>query len=120
VFGEVANKQDETIGGIQHFGYYDLDGTNVSGHPTSTNFQYQQLLIKLTMYDIGWLAWAWWPDSCAPRRITPDGNYTGAIDGSPTGLTPYGENIVNHGSYGIRRGYFKTQRTPSLPGAPPV
>jgi mannan endo-1,4-beta-mannosidase len=120
VFGEIANKQDETIAGVQHFGYYDLDGTNVSGHPTSTNFRYQQLLVQLTQLEIGWLAWAWWPDSCATRRITPDGNYTGAINGGPTGLTAYGEDIVNNATYGIRRGYFATQRTPSLPGPPPA
>jgi len=97
----------------------DLDGTNVSGHPTSTDFQYQPLLVKLTQREIGWLAWAWTDDSCASRRITPDGSYTGAIDGSPTGLTPYGEDIVNNATYGIRMGYVATTRSPSLPGAPP-
>ena len=119
VFGEIANKQDESVNGQTQYCYYDLDGTTVSGHATSTGFRYQQLLLKLTQLEVGWLAWSWTDDSCASRRITPDGAYTGAIDGSPTGLTPYGEDIVNNATYGIRLGYIATHRSASLPGAPP-
>ena len=115
VFGEVANKQfangDEC--------YYGLDGTN-DKHAPPTGFQYQSLLTLLAQYDIGWLAWAWYKDNCAQRRMTPDGTYTGAIDGSPTGLTPYGEDLLHNGSYGLRLGSFSAKRTPSLPGAPPA
>lgn len=115
VFGEIANKQfangDEC--------YYGLDGTNYKNAPP-TGFRYQNLLILLTQYEIGWLAWAWYPDACEQRRMTPDGNYTGAIDGSPTGLTPYGEDLLHNGTYGLRLGYFSAKRTKSLPGAPPT
>lgn len=51
--------------------------------------------------------------------MTPDGNYTGAIDGSYTGLTPYGEDILHNDTYGLRLGHFSVKRTQSLPGAPP-
>jgi len=114
VFGEIANKQfafhDEC--------YYGLDGTNYKNPPT-TGFRYQTLLRLLTEYEIGWLAWAWYKDKCEYRRMTPDGNYTGAIDGSYTGLTPYGEDILHNALYGLRLGYISPRRTKSLPGAPP-
>ncbi len=114
VFGEIANKQFAN-GDECHFG---LDGTGLN-HPPLTGFPYQQLLILLSQLDIGWFAWAWYKDNCEHRRLTPDGNYTGAMDGSPTGLTPYGEDLLHHATYGLRLGQFAPIRTNSLPGEPP-
>lgn len=114
VFGEIANKQfangDEC--------YYGLDGTDYK-NPPDTGFRYQSLLALLAHHEIGWLAWAWYKDNCEERRITPDGNYTGAIDGSYTGLTPYGEDLLLNSIYGFRFSVFPSKRTTSLPGAPP-
>lgn len=116
VFGEIANKQpangDEC--------YYALDGTGLN-NPPKTGFRYQSLLILLAQYEIGWFAWSWYRDACEPRQMTiDDGNYTGAIDGSPTGLTAYGEDLLHHGTYGLRLGYFGPRKTRSLPGTPPT
>src|SRR5216683_2811956 len=68
VFGEVANKQDETINGATQFCFYDLDGLN-QNHPPQFAFTYQNLLQKLKTNEIGWLAWSWWPDLCSSRNI---------------------------------------------------
>ncbi|TDB80891.1 glycoside hydrolase [Micromonospora sp. KC721] len=115
VLGEIANKQFANDNEC----FYGLDGTNLD-NPPRTEFRYQNLLINLTQREVGWLAWAWYKDNCEHRRMTPDGNYTGAIDGSPTGLTPYGSDILHQGTYGLRLGYFKPQKLDTLPGAPPV
>ena len=108
VFGEIANKQfnngDEC--------YYGLDGTNLN-NPPPTGFRYQDLLTRLASLDIGWLAWAWYKDNCSARQITSDGTYTPA--GSPTGLTPYGTDILENAVYGLRLGSAKAKRTNSLP-----
>jgi mannan endo-1,4-beta-mannosidase len=98
VFGEVANKQDETIDGATQFCYYDLDGLN-ENHPPQNAFTYQNLLQALKTQEIGWLAWSWGPDGCASRTI---GNYdqnTLQFEG-PT--EPFGNDIVNHPDYGLR------------------
>lgn len=115
VFGEIANKQDEDVDGETSFCHYDLDGTQASPNPTSTGFRYQSLLIYLTQLEVGWLAWSWWKDGCTVRQMTLDGNYAGGH----TGLTAYGYDLLHHATYGMRTGYFATQRSPSLPGAPP-
>ena len=68
VFGEVANKQDETIDGVTQLCYYDLDGLQ-QNHPPQNGFTYQSLLETLKTREIGWLAWSWGPDGCSSRNI---------------------------------------------------
>jgi mannan endo-1,4-beta-mannosidase len=97
VFGEVANKQDETIAGVTQFCFYDLDGLQQS-QPPQFGFTYQNLLQTLKTHEIGWLAWSWSPDSCASRNI-------GKYDDNSTfqGLNePFGNDIVNHPDYGLK------------------
>jgi mannan endo-1,4-beta-mannosidase len=115
VFGEIANKQSEVDqNGMDQPCYYDLDGTVENNQPTN-GFQYQDLLADhLTPNEIGWLAWAWHKDSCAARRMTPDGYYRGGGD-----LTPYGKDILSNPVYGLRSRRNPARRTRSLPGAPP-
>jgi mannan endo-1,4-beta-mannosidase len=92
-FGEIANKQDETINGQTQYGYYDLDGSN-QNRPAESGFKYQSLLPLLKEKEIGWLAWSWWKDNCAPRQMTSNGTFAG--------LTPYGRDIVNNPTYGLK------------------
>jgi mannan endo-1,4-beta-mannosidase len=93
VFGEVANKQDEQVNESTVYGYFDLDGTG-ENHPPPTGFSYQSLLGTLQANGIGWLAWSWGPDACKERRISVDGDFSG--------LTPYGDDIVNNPTYGLK------------------
>jgi mannan endo-1,4-beta-mannosidase len=93
VFGEIANKQDESIAGETKYCYYDLDGNNENNRP-QTDFTYQALLTMLQEQEIGWLAWSWWKDNCAKREMTRDGNFSG--------LTPYGDDLVNNPVYGLK------------------
>jgi mannan endo-1,4-beta-mannosidase len=93
VFGEVANKQDEDSDGQTQYCYYDLDGNN-ENHPPQTDFTYQAFLQKLNEQEIGWFAWSWWKDRCAKRQMTEDGNFSG--------LTPYGNDLVNNLVYGLK------------------
>ena len=98
VFGEVANKQDETIAGAQQFCYYDLDGLN-ENHPPQNAFTYQSLLQTLKTQEIGWLAWSWGPDGCSSRTIGKYNQNTHQYEG----LTePFGNDIVNHPDYGLK------------------
>ncbi|XHX75906.1 MAG: cellulase family glycosylhydrolase [Stenomitos frigidus ULC029] len=90
VFGEIANKQ---FNDGQEC-YYDLDGMNENHAPIQRNFTYQALLQKLTEQEIGWLAWCWWKDKCPQRQMTQDGNFSG--------LTPYGNDLVNNPAYGLK------------------
>jgi mannan endo-1,4-beta-mannosidase len=97
VFGEVANKQDETIAGVTQFCFYDLDGFQ-QNQPPQFGFTYQNLLQILKINEIGWLAWSWSPDSCASRNIgkyDPNSVYEGLNE-------PFGEDIVNHPDYGLK------------------
>jgi mannan endo-1,4-beta-mannosidase len=93
VFGEIANKQAEIVNGKEQQCYYDLDGTR-ENHEPQRGFTYQALLQKLNEHQIGWLAWSWWKDGCAPRQMTQDGNFSG--------LTPYGKDLVNNPVYGLK------------------
>jgi mannan endo-1,4-beta-mannosidase len=111
VFGEIANKQAETIETTDGAGrrvlrteecYYDIDG-KTENHPAPTGFSYQALLAELSRQDIGWLAWSWWKDACANRQMTSTGKYTD--------LTTYGDDLVNNDVYGLRHAV----RTPTLP-----
>ncbi|HVI18288.1 MAG TPA: hypothetical protein VM712_07915, partial [Gaiellales bacterium] len=60
VFGEVANKQDESVHGETDYCFYDLDGTNErnppQAFPDGTQFDYKDLLKELALSSIGWLA----------------------------------------------------------------
>ena len=58
VFGEIANKQSEGDDEC----YYGLDGSGLN-HAPPTGFTYKTLLPPLGEYDIGWLAWCWWPST---------------------------------------------------------
>lgn len=94
VFGEIANRQDETASdGTTLYGYYDLDGSG-KDHPAATGYTYQAFLTTLLSEQIGWLAWSWYPDSCAARQMTSDGSFAS--------LTPYGQDIVNNATYGLK------------------
>lgn len=93
VFGEIANKQDEDINGETQYCYYDLDGTN-ENHAPQNSFTYQAFLQTLKEKEIGWLAWCWRKDGCSSRQMSQDGNFSG--------LTPYGNDIVNNPDYGLK------------------
>lgn len=99
VFGEIANKQpDEDNKGVKHECYYDLDGLH-QGHAPANSFTYQGLLHTLKAQEIGWLAWSWGPDECAPRNMARYDPVTGQY----AGLTqPYGDDIVNNPDYGLK------------------
>jgi mannan endo-1,4-beta-mannosidase len=112
VFGEVANKQDESVHGETDYCFYDLDGTNErnppQAFPDGTQFNYKDLLKELALSSIGWLAWAWFKDNCVARRMTSDGTYAT--------LTAYGNDLVHHPLYGIGNDnlYLKTRRSSTL------
>ncbi len=94
VFGEIANKQDETAAnGTTEYGYYDLDGSG-QNHPTTTGYTYQAFLTALVSEQVGWLAWSWGPDQCAARQLSTDGTFAK--------LTPYGQDIVSNTTYGLK------------------
>ncbi len=98
VFGEVANKQDDTVDGETQFCFYDLDGT-AENHPPPSGFTYRALLQKLKTKDIGWLAWSWWPDGCLSRNIGRYNDATNQFEG--LGL-PFGDDVVNNLDYGLK------------------
>lgn len=93
IFGEIANKQQEEVKGKTQYCYYDLDGSKENHAPQGT-FTYQTLLQKLTEEEIGWLAWCWWKDGCSSRQMSQNGNFSG--------LTPYGNDLVNNPNYGLK------------------
>lgn len=97
VFGEVANKQDETIDDAPQFCFYDLDGLH-QNHPPEFAFTYQSLLQTLKTQEIGWLAWSWWPDGCSSRNIGQYSPNTHRFEGPSD---PYGTDIVNNADYGL-------------------
>jgi len=98
VFGEVANKQDETINDAPQFCYYDLDGLD-ENHPPQNAFTYQSLLQTLKTQEIGWLAWSWGPDSCSSRNIGKYNQNSHQYEGLSE---PFGNDIVNHPDYGLK------------------
>lgn len=93
VFGEVANKQDENSNGKTQYCYYDLDGSQENRAPQGT-FTYQTFLQKLTEQEVSWLAWSWWKDGCSNRQMSQDGTFSS--------LTSYGNDLVNHPTYGLK------------------
>ncbi|WAK02310.1 cellulase family glycosylhydrolase [Methylobacter sp. YRD-M1] len=98
VFGEIANKQDETVNDVTQFYFYDLDGLN-QNHPPQTAFTYQNLLQILKTKEIGWLAWSWWPDGCANRNVGQYNQNSNQYEGLSE---PFGNDIVNHPDYGLK------------------
>src|SRR5262249_10311254 len=98
VFGEVANKQDETINGATQFCFYDLDGLH-QNHPPQFAFTYQSLLQTLKTNEIGWLVWRWWPDGCASRNMGTYNQNSHQYEGLSE---PFGDDIVNHPDYGLK------------------
>jgi mannan endo-1,4-beta-mannosidase len=98
VFGEVANKQDETINDATQFCFFDLDGLN-QNHPPQTAFTYQGLLQSLKTQEIGWLAWSWWPDGCSSRNIGTYNQNSHQYEGLSE---PFGNDIVNNPDYGLK------------------
>lgn len=99
VFGEVANKQDETSDGATQYCYYDLDGRH-ENHPPPRGFPYQRLLQTLQTNEIGWLAWSWGPDGCASRALGVYNAHTAQYVGLSE---PFGEDIVNNPDYGLKK-----------------
>jgi chitinase/poly(3-hydroxybutyrate) depolymerase len=100
VFGEIANKQDELVGGANQFCYYNIDGTTDAPNNPTNGFQYQTLLTTLKNNSIGWLAWAWVRDQCGARNMT--NNNPNAPYGQYNTLTTFGNNVVNNTVYGIK------------------
>jgi Cellulase (glycosyl hydrolase family 5)/Ig-like domain CHU_C associated/Bacterial Ig domain len=127
VFGEIANKQDESIvlrdingnpildgnGNQQYvtsYCHYNIDGTTVAPNNPTNGFQYQTLLNTLKTNNIGWLAWAWVRDGCSPRNMT--NNNPNAPYGGYNTLTTFGNDIVNNAIYGIKNTAVRTTFTP--------
>jgi len=108
VFGEVANKQDETVnvGTEQNpnwqtsYCHYNIDGTSEAPNNPTNGFQYQNLLTTLKTQNVGWLAWAWVRDGCSYRNMTS--NSPNAPYGQYNTLTIFGNNIVNNATYGLK------------------
>jgi mannan endo-1,4-beta-mannosidase len=92
-FGEIANKQQETVNGKVDYCRYDLDGIR-ENQPAQNGFTYQSLLTLLQQKEIGWCAWSWWKDGCNKREMTSNGTFAG--------LTTYGQDIVNNPTYGLK------------------
>jgi mannan endo-1,4-beta-mannosidase len=110
VFGELANKNDESIllvdgsgqpildinGNQQYvtsYCHYDIDGTTAN-HPAPTGFTYQNLLTTCQTNEIGRMIWAWNKDNCSSRQMSSTGNYIN--------LTTFGNDVVNNATYGIK------------------
>ena len=127
VFGEIANKQDESIvlrdgngnpildgnGDLQYvtsYCHYNIDGTTVAPNNPTNGFQYQTLLNTLQTNNIGWLSWAWVRDGCSPRNMT--NNNPNAPYGGFNTLTTFGNDIVNNPTYGIFNTSVRTIFTP--------
>ncbi|HEY8957001.1 cellulase family glycosylhydrolase [Chitinophaga sp.] len=79
VFGEVGNWQDDNVCCV-----YDI--TNL----------YRIILGEACSRGIGWLAWSYSQDCCKPREMTTNGEF-----GT---LTPYGNDIINNATYGLKSG----------------
>lgn len=77
VFGEVGNWQDGNVCCV-----YDISNL------------YRIVLGEACNRGIGWLAWGYTQDCCKPREMTTNGEYST--------LTPYGNDIVNNTTYGLR------------------
>jgi mannan endo-1,4-beta-mannosidase len=115
IFGEIANKQDETINGVNQSGFYDLDGLS-QNHPSQFGFTYQRLLQTLKTNEIGWLAWSWGPDDCLSRNIGQYNQTTNQFEGL---RQPYGNDLVNHPDYGLKNTAKRATIFRASPVTPP-
>jgi mannan endo-1,4-beta-mannosidase len=104
VFGEIANKQDNEVNGVNQFCFYDLDGL-AQNNPPPTGLTYQGLLQTLKTREIGWLAWSWGPDGCASRSIGQYDPNTHQFIGLSN---PFGEDFVNHPDYGLKNSAMRS------------
>ena len=93
VFGEIANREDDTDDDGTLLGYFDLAGPS-AGIAAPSGFRYQALLRSLKTHEIGWLAWGWCDDNCLPRRLSSDGPFAH--------LTIYGHDLVHNATYGLK------------------
>lgn len=75
VFGEAANYQSDT-------------------EPCQYLLNYNDVLEICKINRIGWLSWTWFKDYCSDREMTHSGLYDN--------LTPYGNDLVNNNTFGIR------------------
>lgn len=87
ILGEVGNRQNGPL-------TCDDDISNI----------FRIVLNESCARGIGWLAWAYAQDACEPRRMTTNGEFST--------LTPYGNDIVNNSTYGLRSGSCKAQPLP--------
>lgn len=65
---------------------------------TCSPINYTALLQNCQNKNIGWLAWTWNRDGCAPRNMTAN---SGSGDGQFSSLTGYGNTIVNNPDFGL-------------------
>ena len=83
---------------------YFKHAKNDESHPPPTGFSYQSLLSTLQANGIGWLAWSWGPDACEERRISADADFSG--------LTRYGDDVVNNPIYGLKASSVRVPAPP--------
>lgn len=74
ILGEVANYQSDT-------------------EPCQYLINLDHILEQAQNRNIGWLAWTWFKDNCSDRQIAPSGSFSG--------LSAYGNHIVNNPVYGL-------------------
>jgi mannan endo-1,4-beta-mannosidase len=86
VLGEIANQQDDAT-----MCQYTLP--------------YANLLTRCENLGVNWLAWSWYRDGCPNRQMSSTGNYAN--------LTPYGNDLVNNATFGMKN---KAVKSPYLMG----
>jgi mannan endo-1,4-beta-mannosidase len=88
VLGEVGNRQGNDAASCND------DISNI----------FRDVLNESCARGIGWLAWSYAQDLCAPRRMTTNGEFNT--------LTPYGHDIIHNSTYGLLSGSCKAQPLP--------
>ncbi len=74
ILGEVANYQTDA-------------------QPCQYNIQLTSILRACQQNQTGWMAWCWYKDHCPSRQLTTDGTFAN--------LSPYGQLIINDGTWGL-------------------